>query len=206
MNFEMHPIFPSPIGKFFRDQALTNGELEFVKNYNYEPSTLNSIGGDKQLFLNNKELNSIHHFCQNALNEFVSSIFNSSANLVISSSWLNRTKPGELHHQHSHQNSIFSGVFYFQTLNENEAPIQFYVGGSPLVEVWDINIKEYNIFNSSSWKMPVEQNTCIIFPSTLQHAVPKNTSNKDRYSIAFNTFFAKNQTIGYDNKATILHM
>jgi ectoine hydroxylase-related dioxygenase (phytanoyl-CoA dioxygenase family) len=44
------------------------------------------------------------------------------------------------------------------------------------------------MFNSMEWTVPVEDLDIIIFPSTLFHYVKPNTSNRDRISIAFNTF------------------
>jgi uncharacterized protein (TIGR02466 family) len=205
MDCEVYPLFPIAIGKFKRDNPLTKSELRFVEEYEYGPNSKNDIGEDKHLFKNSQELSDIHQFCQLALNTYVNSIYESDVNFTITTSWLNKTKPEQSHHRHAHQNSVFSGVFYFQDQNE-APPINFYASDFSLVEQWDLNPRNYNLFNSSKWEFPIEKNTCIIFPSTLSHSVPKNTLNTSRYSIAFNTFLSTNQTLGSVDKATVLCM
>ena len=39
-------------------------------------------------------------------------------------SWVNITRPGEFHHRHSHQNSIISGIFYLNSVKNDN--VNFY--------------------------------------------------------------------------------
>lgn len=47
---------------------------------------------------------------------------------------------------------------------------------------------KYNEFNSENFLLPIKSGELILFPSTLKHSVPINTSNKNRISLSFNTF------------------
>ena len=105
-----------------------------------------------------------------------------------------KTKPGQTHHLHYHKNSILSGVFYLDPTDKS--PIVFY---APKDRFYfsDENPKYWNEYNSQSWTLDVpEGNSCIIFPSQTDHSVEKNTNTEDRYSVAFNTFFKKDQRVG----------
>ena len=46
----------------------------------------------------------------------------------------------------------------------------------------------YNVYNSSSWWLPVETGKLMLFPSSLQHSVAPVTADDTRISLAFNTF------------------
>ena len=49
--------------------------------------------------------------------------------------------------------------------------------------------REFNLWNSSQWKVPVNNNKLILFPSWLEHRVESNEKAiTTRISISFNTF------------------
>ena len=53
----------------------------------------------------------------------------------------------------------------------------------------EIDDKEYNIWNSSSWWFPVETGQLVMFPSSTTHQVDTKKGNNTRISLAFNTFY-----------------
>ena len=99
---------------------------------------------------------------------------------------MNVTKPSEFHHEHFHQNSIISGVFYVSTV-ENDS-ITFFDPNSKVKNLIKITTNEYNPFNSTDMTFPVKDNQLILFPSWMNHSVQANKGTKDRISISFNTF------------------
>lgn len=114
-----------------------------------------------------------------------------SANLKITSSWLNEIlSKEEFHHPHTHSNSIISGVFYLKNLQDDK--IMFY-RKDPIFDGWNIPVYNFNMSNSENWWLPVNKNDLFIFPSHLRHSVPPNFDNdynkNKRQSISFNTFF-----------------
>lgn len=110
-----------------------------------------------------------------------------STNFKISTSWITKFPPGTSSQKHFHSNSCYSGVLYL-TDHTVESPLMFF---NPMERFRSIKFNdpsEYNIFNSSTWKVFPEKNKIIFFPSYLEHKILNNTSSTDRYSIAFNLF------------------
>ena len=107
------------------------------------------------------------------------------AELYITQSWTNLTRKSEQHQSHSHANSLVSAVFYFQAENDE---IHFYnpIGGG-LIQLL-VASEEYQRYNAQSWRVQVETNDLLIFPSRLSHSVPKKENTGDRISLAYTTF------------------
>ena len=102
----------------------------------------------------------------------------------ITGMWSNILKPGETHSPHTHSNNLVSGVFYLQS-NDNSPAITF-IDPRPQTSVLQPQQTEYTKDNSTMYFYPAKVNRMVLFPSWLQHYVPKNNSNDDRISIAFN--------------------
>lgn len=190
-------LFPTPLGIYQREVKSTEEEYEFIKNCSYSRNLENFIGEPKD-FLENVELKNIKAFLEQSLDSYVKEAYQITTKFKISISWPNLTKPDQSHHIHSHSNSIFSGVYYFEDLTH--APIVFERPGIN-DKIFDMRnedgILSYNEFNCETfYASHVKADSCILFPSTLRHRVEKNISGKDRYSIAFNTWFEDNQFIG----------
>jgi hypothetical protein len=83
-----------------------------------------------------------------------------------------------------HANSFLSGVFYIKSNNETDS-ISFYKNPSSGITP---NYNNYNIYNSSSWHLPVNTLDIVIFPSYLQHGINTKVDNNKRISLAFNVF------------------
>lgn len=194
----MIDIFKIGIGKYTRDSDITDDEWSFLKKVEYENNFNNSFSSNMNLF-EFEEMKSIHDFCQDCVNSYHNHESKYTSRLKIISSWINKNDPGQSHHMHKHQNSILTGVFYLQ--DTTNIPITFY---NPILQTSAFyeEPKEYNQYNVYSTSLSFLKNTCIIFPSYLFHSVVKNNTDSVRYSIAFNTFYEKNQIIG--NKTALL--
>jgi len=103
--------------------------------------------------------------------------------LVITDMWSNVLKPGETHRHHTHSNNLLSGVFYVDA--EETAGIIF-TDPRPQAGVLQPDVKEEFVDNASLIKYDSATNRMIMFPAWLGHYVPRNESNKNRLSIAFN--------------------
>ncbi len=108
----------------------------------------------------------------------------------ITTSWVNKSEPGNYHATHWHSNSLVSGVVYLSTTLETGA-ICFHkershknLWGDTICIDFDTNT-DYNI---EALAMAPDVNEILIFPSILNHSVLENTSSVDRYSLAFNVF------------------
>ena len=186
----IHGIFPCPISFAKRDLNLSSEEEKevdkIIKEGMYKNSG-NSSSANTDIF--NGKLKKLKQFCEEHIRIYVKEIINPKEELdfYITQSWLNITKPGEYHHEHSHQNSIISGVFYIST--EEDDKITFSDPNVKIRELINFEVKEFNLWNSTTWFFPVNNNELILFPSWLNHNVDINEkATTDRISISFNTF------------------
>ena len=134
--------------------------------------------------LDRPELSRVRQFIESKLKEYVVNLMGSDSEMVITQSWHNMNGKGESHHEHSHPNSMVSGVWYPQ-IYESSPPIQFRKQHQRDVE---LSIAKYNNFNSSTFLIPMKAGELILFPSDLPHSVPINQSDQERISLSFNTW------------------
>lgn len=196
-------LFPTPVYKnnFMNDISyLKNDILKIVQ----EDSKLSENQGNTTFFHNNVNsyldldlFSPLKKIIQQEINSFKENVlcWPKDINIELSSSWLNYSNKKEnYHHDHYHPNSYLSGVFYFKTI-EPEDKIFF---KNPLINNnnlyynidFDMDIGNYNYFNSLTWWINVSSYDLIMFPSGLRHFVePNNDCNEknDRLSLSFNT-------------------
>tara|TARA_B100000214_G_C23692844_1_gene501683 strand:+ start:28 stop:657 length:630 start_codon:yes stop_codon:yes gene_type:complete len=126
------------------------------------------------------------------LKEYTSNILciADSVKFYLTQSWLNINPPGTHHHRHIHPNALISGVYYIDV--EESASITFASSNATSRygnTSFSLPLQKYNIWNSLVWRQAVRTNEIIYFPSSLEHSVDENESNKERISLAFNVFF-----------------
>lgn len=108
----------------------------------------------------------------------------------ITQSWLNKFYPGKSHHKHLHPNSIVSGIFYIDLpydtdtliFHKNYSANTFIM--SPRIE--DVTAKN-NYYAFDSYQLEVSNYDLILFPSYLENSVPINSTDKPKWSLAFNS-------------------
>ncbi len=188
---KIHGIFPSPVYIAKRDVNLSPKEAKEIRKIIDKEGMHKNAGNttSNNSYIFNGKLKNIKQFCEEQLNTYVKEVLNPKEELdfYITQSWINVTKPGEYHHQHSHQNSIISGVFYVST--EEDDRITFNDPNVKVKEVIKFTKKEYTPNNSTTWWFPSVTNELVLFPSWLSHQVEVNEkATTDRISIAFNTF------------------
>ena len=198
-NHVIHGLFPCPVYIVKRDSNLSPKEEKeigkIVKEGMYK-NTGNVSSSNSYIF--NGKLKNIKQFCEEQLKIYVKEVINPKEELdfYITQSWLNITKPGESHHEHSHSNSIISGVFYILT-EENDS-ITFSDPNVKVKEVIKFDV-EFNIWNSAYATIPIKTNELLLFPSWLDHKVmPNEKATSNRISISFNTFVRG--TLGKENE------
>ena len=138
--------------------------------------------------LNRKEFKNIKKFltkhCKNYLDTVICS--KNNIELYITQSWLNYTEANQYHHQHTHPNSIVSGVLYFDSDIKNDKILFSKSGYQQLKPVTDST--KFNLWNSDTWFFSVKTGKLIMFPSSTIHQVETKQGNNTRISLAFNTF------------------
>ena len=187
----IHGVFPTPVYIVKRDTNISPKEAKEIRKIIDKEGMYNNAGNStsNNSYIFNGKLKKLKQFCEEHIKTYVEQVIYPKEELdfYITQSWLNITKPGEHHHEHSHQNSIISGVFYIST--EEDDKITFSDPNVKLKELIKFEQKEYNLFNSTSWFFPSVTNELVLFPSWLNHKVDTNEkATTDRISLSFNTF------------------
>ena len=190
---ELMQLFPTPVLICPYPVDYTK-ELEWIRNAECRKENQGGDGGGQKIHYNRQsedtfvldrpELSNVRAFIEAKLHEFVTKIYASTDKLVITQSWLNKSKKGESHHEHVHPNSMVSGVWYPQ-IHEQMPPIQFRSRQQRDVA---LQTEKYNTFNSATFMLPMKRGELILFPSNLTHSVPTNVGEEERISLSFNTW------------------
>jgi len=184
MNIQ--PLFPQPLIISELAREFTDTEMTFVRSLELTANQMNLHSIDKDVLLHT-EFSDIKRFIEDQLDIYTKNVLcASNIQLYITQSWINVTEPEKAHHQHIHPNSIVSGVMYFQVADDGNDKIRFYNKNTfyPLT----IDPEQYNIYNSTTWSMPVVPKRLFLFPSLTPHDVPKINGTSTRISLSFNTF------------------
>ena len=181
-------LFPTPVYLSTTGIKLTKKELEYVNKTkeDFFLSTGNTRTKDSYI-LENKEFLSIKKVLEKEVENYFETILKSAdVKPYITQSWLNYTEVNQYHHAHYHANSLVSGVFYIDADKHNDqiSFIKPNVFGRQL----ELNVTEYNDWNSQSWSLPTETGDLFLFPSTLDHTVDFKKGTNTRISLAFNVF------------------
>jgi len=158
-------------------------EMESIKNFEYAPNGPNNEKTKDHYILNRPELKNINDFIKENLKYFLDEVLLVEDNLIVTQSWINRNEKGMSHPSHKHPNSMVSGVFYFN--NTDSSPITF-----TKFDDWGIsfNHKDKDSPDLRTAALVADSGVLALFPSSLSHYVPINTSDEARISLSFNTF------------------
>ena len=195
----IHALFPTPVGNE-NIGKVDKSQLETLLKY--KKDTVKNIGNShskESYLLDNPKLENLKFKLQDKVREYFFNIHRSLKVMpYITQSWINFNEKGQYHHAHRHANSIISGVYYINTVDNDK--IHFYKEPLPLFE-FDNIVTDYNAL---SWWLPVNDGDLILFPSTLKHEVTQNVSQTTRVSISFNCFV--NGTLGREGNLTELKL
>ena len=190
---ELLQLFPTPLLICPYPVNYTR-ELEWINNQECRKENSGGDAGGQKIHYNRQsedtfvldrpELANVRAFIESKLHEYVTKIMASTDKLIITQSWLNKSKKGESHHEHVHPNSMISGVWYPQ-IHEQMPPIQF---RSRQQRDVSLQTEKYNTFNSATFMLPMKKGELILFPSNLTHSVPTNVGEEERISLSFNTW------------------
>jgi len=194
-------IFPTPIYISKLDRQLTPLELKFVdKSKKDFYKNDGNITSNNNYILNEKPFSNLKKQLDLRVKDYFDKIISTTNKITpyITQSWLNYTETNQYHHKHAHPNSLISGVFYINCLEEHDK-IKFFNDNYKTIK---LEIKEYNMWNSDSWWFPVKTGDVILFPSSLTHMVETKQGDNTRISLAFNVFIKG--TVGNNTNLTEL--
>lgn len=187
LKYEVKPLFAEPFFRANIAHAISNEQIEYIKKLKMIKNQSNLISENLYIF-NEPELVSVNEAVHQALDVYASEVMGITQKLYVTQSWSLLNHPNVGMHGHSHSNSIVSGSLYFCDLPDPVASMIFDRHRTYQQLELVPEEKKRNIFNTTLNIVTPEGGEIILFSSSLQHLVESNTSNKPRYSIAFNTF------------------
>ncbi len=186
-TYEVSPLFAEPFFRADIGYAISEAQVEFIKNLEMMENQANLISTNKYIF-DLPELASIAEAVQDALDMYSKEIMGIEQKLYVTQSWSLINNPSIGMHGHSHSNSLISGSLYYTDLPEPGSGMIFdRHRGYQQIEL-PPDRERQNIFNTPMNIVHPKRNEIFLFSSGLQHFVETNESEVPRYSIAFNTF------------------
>ena len=184
-------LFPSPVFKT-KLQPISLDTKDVIKKLEYVKSEDANVNISRnQRLLDEPEFADLRKSIFQEFNFFTREVLriNKSVDFTLTNSWAVESKPGCVGKQHTHKNSIFSGVVYLETPHESG-----YIKFEELndyrlfYQTFSLPFDDFNPLNSAQWTVKPEESVALFFPSNLTHSITKNESNQTRYSLAFNFF------------------
>ena len=191
-NQNIIPIFPQSIYKVLTPSSLIN-LIPWLNKQPLKPSDSTTTNyGEKSkntYILDSEECKDFKNYILSLSLKFGQTLGYPYKEYKLSQSWLSWKAPGQQHIKHTHSNSIISGVFYYGHFEDNTPSIEFHK--TDPVHGLIINPKspipnQHNPFTQSTYQLTTSPGMVTLFPSSLVHSVPLNTTKEIRKSLAFN--------------------
>lgn len=187
IDFKVEPLFAEPIFRGNISFAISQKQVEFIKNLKMIKNQVNLISENLYIF-EEPELKSIKDAVHEALALYARDVMGISQELYVTQSWSLINEPGIGMHGHSHSNSVVSGSLYFTDMPEPVSGMIFDRHTTYQQLELRPNTGQQTIFNAPLNRIVPQKNDLIMFSSRLQHYVEANAGSAPRYSIAFNSF------------------
>ena len=189
MTPQIIPIFPAAIYRINLRKLSAPERTAFDTNTVTNISRQGNQTSVNSSLLDDTVFGELKNIFMEHVHNYAKEVIKTDCQFYMTNSWKNQNKKGQPHDLHNHRNSVISGVYYVNVAN-SENSICFNRLTAPFF--MEFNCNERTPFNSIEWCIPVEDAMLILFPSSLYHSVPTNTTNNERLSISFNTFIKGN--------------
>lgn len=188
---KIHNIFPTSIfqSNIGVDKKIKKQLINEAYDFIYQHGNKNGYTTVNKYILNKDNYKSLAKKITDKLSYVIYDSYTIDRKLkfFITNSWCVKHEKNDVAQLHNHDNSILSGVYYFQT-PKNCGDIIFH-RNTTLNSVFTRTLTIPTNNNLNEYKMKVEEGTLLLFPSQLLHKTEPNLSNSHRYSLAFNVFF-----------------
>ena len=186
-NPDVQPLFIEPVFRASIKSAISDEQIEFIKNLKMVNNQTNLISENLYIF-DEPELASIKTAVHEALDYYAKNVMGIEQELYVTQSWSLLNHPRVGMHGHSHSNSIVSGSLYYCDLPDPSPNMIFDRHRTyQQLQILPDNEKR-NLYNTKINAIEPRSGEVVLFSSSLQHFVEPNPSVEDRYSIAFNSF------------------
>ena len=188
MNKQIVPFAGYPIFLLENGFHLNEEELNFLRNLEYQNhSTLGNLklSVDTDILQLDK-LKRLKEFVKKCLDDYVSNVLEINNSFSFCQSWSTIQHKQGQHQIHAHANHIISSVYYAKTKGTD---LRFVVNKSIIQDGYflEYDIKNYNIYNSTTYSVPLKQGDIIFFPGQIHHG--SSINNDDERIIVGSSFF-----------------
>ncbi len=188
MKNAIYPLFPYPLMVCAKHYEITSSEKKYISELEMIENSGNLMSKNDKI-LDSNELSNLKRFIDEQLFDFKKNLLKikDDNEIYITQSWVNNSKPDQFHPKHKHPNSVISGVMFLDDNKDGSLPsLRFH----RTLEMFALDFKfdSLNEFNASAREFDPAQGMLMLFPSLLEHDVEKNTSDRVRTSISFNTY------------------
>lgn len=188
MKNTIYPLFAYPVVICKPPYEFSEAEKAFIDGLKMTKNIGNAMSDDDHV-LDHEALADLRKYIDEQIYIYKQSLLRikDDNDIYITQSWVNTAEPGQFHPKHKHPNSVVSGVMYLDdNADESLPPIRFHRSFEmfPLEFSYD----GLNEFNASCRTFDPVQGMLVLFPSSLEHDVGQNESDRSRTSLSFNTF------------------
>ena len=212
-NFNILELFPTPVFAtqlpevhgsvvewFYKQEMLGGGEEKGVDVANYGDRSKNSY------ILDEPECKDLKELLLGLTKTYSDYLGYDYDEYKLGQSWLSYKHPGQHHNQHSHPNSLISGVFYFGQPEEKTPVINFHkmTGGinAPVISPKMKRDLQGIKYASETFSVSFTPGLLLLFPSYLYHSVPLNQTQTTRCSLSFNVV----PGVGFGDEMTLTEL
>jgi hypothetical protein len=158
---------------------LDEDELNVIRNLEYNKHILekNLNLSKNSDILQLKKLIKLKNFFKESLNDYVSNVLEIENVFNFCQSWATIQNKKTSHPIHSHPNHVISSVYYAKA---KQTGLTFKIPRSIIQEGFNFRyeIKNYNMYNSSTYTVPLKTGDLIFFPGQLHHESPVNDDSE----------------------------
>lgn len=182
-EFRVVELFSTPLMEV-KVNLDENKILNILKNLKYKSSYLPQTYISKSnKILENKQLKKEKNIFKDCIKKYLD-VLSYNKEFKILNSWSTKTEINAASQPHLHKNTWISAVYYPES--NDGFSISFIRN---LLDNYFFHLEyenSYNKYSNTEWVVKPNKDTLLIFPSNLQHKINLNTSDKTRYSLAFN--------------------
>ena len=182
-EFKVHELFCTPLMEV-QVNLDENKILNILKNLKYKTAYLPETYISKSnKILEDKQFKKEKNIFTDSIKKYLD-VISYNKKFKILNSWSTRTENNASSQPHLHKNSWISGVYYPESNPGFSISFIRNMLDNYFFQLEYINDK--NKYSNTEWIVKPSKGILLIFPSNLQHRINLNTSDKIRYSLAFN--------------------
>ena len=180
-----YPMFSIPLGVVQIPIDICDALKPLAKKYGL---VWNKTKPTKEYFVVLNEQEKIKKELESIFSDWVQYIEGIEQPWTITTSWITDNQNGAAMDRHNHRNSVYSGVLYFDDIDDNHKGLTF---ENPISQLFNRHLLvdynyEKNVYNSPEYLAPMQKGLMIFFPSYLFHSHGPFKSKLSRKSLACN--------------------